>query len=271
MNATPRSFSRVVLGLQTIAPPHSVRLAVDFAGLLRADILGLFVEDRALHDFAQLPFARELSILGGDWRPIERDRLSEDLDIAIRKSRRAFRQATSTLSPASHFEIIRDSAAIESLARPGDVVVVLEPSAPADRIAHQFSSLLEAAFRSGAAMMFVPQRVARTDGPVLMLATSQDETRLRPAARLAAALASDLVVEPHGQRHDNLAVQCLAAKLGIRIQSSAPATALVPHQAPAERLIVAGRDTLDINQVPQIAALRAVPVLIMDACAGSEA
>src|SRR5450830_364933 len=105
MPMEPHSFRRLVLGLQPSAANRTMQLAVELADLLHLDLLGLFLEDTSLRDFAKIPFAREFRLLGGGWHAIELDQLSHDFELAARSIERMFTDAAQHLTTRYQFEL----------------------------------------------------------------------------------------------------------------------------------------------------------------------
>ena len=134
-----------------------MRLAVELADLLHLDLLGLFLEDTSLRDLANIPFAREFRPLGGGWHTIELDRLSHDFELAARNIERMFTGAARHLTTRHQFEVVRGPTAktIATISRTDDIIMIVEPMSPAERATQQFSWLMEAAFRSAAAVLLV--------------------------------------------------------------------------------------------------------------------
>jgi hypothetical protein len=268
----PHHFKRVVLGLHPGTPDRTVRLAVELAELLEIDLLGLVLEDNLGH-LAGSPFARELRLPGGDWRPIDLDRLTHELDLASRDIRRRFTEAAERLSPQHRFELIRGSAleTIAAVAQAGDILVVGEPANPADRATHQFASLMEAALRAGPAAIFVPTRIARTSGPVVAIASGDDDASITAAAAIAMAAKEPLIIIGTADG-DETHVDELASQTGLRIKrvtvgKNAPSD-LRPllhalHQF-QERLIVATRGDGAHERATALAAACHTPVLLVE-------
>jgi hypothetical protein len=167
MSKEPHSFRRLVLGLQPGAHDRTMRLAVELADLLHLDLLGLFLEDTSLRDLASIPFLREFRPLGGGWQTIDLARLSRDFELAARSIERKFLGAASRLPTGYQFEVVREPLAetFPSVARTGDIVMIVEPWSPVERATQQ-SWLLEAALRSATAVMLVPPHIIRTRGPL---------------------------------------------------------------------------------------------------------
>ena len=269
------TFKRVVLGLQPRAPDRIMQLAVELADLLHLELLGLFVEDTGLRDFASIPFAREFRSLGGGWHPIDLERLSHDLDMAARSTERMFVAAAKRLPTRCQFEVVwgRTAETITSISQTGDIVMIMEPVNPAERATQQFSWLIEAAFRSAAAVMLVPTRIARTAGAVVAIAGAPDDPTIDVAAAIAMAAKEDLViVETYEGTADNVRIRKLAADTGLRIKHVAAGK--LPPSDPAAfspafrqlegRLVVMSRGTFANDVALMIASARQVPVLVIE-------
>lgn len=274
MEAQPHIFKRLVLRLELGLPDHTMQLAVELAELLHIELLGLFLEDPSLRHLAAIPFVRELRPLEGGWRPIDLDQLIHDLEVAVRNAERLFVEAAKDLSTRHQFEVIREAAAqaIASIFRSGDIVIITQPSTPAGRATQQFSWPLEAAFRSDAAVMVVPARIARLAGPVVALAAAPDDPSIRAAAGIAIAAREDLVVvHAHEGKGDDPGFRKLAADTGLTIKHvftgkaslSDPAACVEAFRHVKERLVVVARGTFPPELALSIASSRRVPVLVI--------
>jgi len=275
MPAGSHSFKRLVLGLQPSAPDRAMRLAVDLAGLLHVDLLGLFLEDPALRNLAGIPFARELRALGGGWHPIDLDRMSHDLDLAARSIERLFTEAVSRLPTKCRFEIVRGptSETIASISRSGDIVIVAEPVSPAERATQSFAGLIEAAFRSAAAVLIVPPRIARAAGAIVAIAAAPDDPSVEAAAAIALAAKENLILLECGERgYDEARLRELVDSTGLAVRRAAAGTASLADAAACahafrmvqERLVVMTRRADTSEVAPSIASNRRVPVLVIE-------
>ena len=275
MSKEPHSFRRLVLGLQPGAHDRTMRLAVDLADLLHLDLLGLFLEDTSLRDLASIPFLREFRPLGGGWQAIDLDRLSRDFELAARSIERKFMGAAKRLPTAYQFEVVRGPLAktLSSVARTGDIVMIVEPWSPVERATQQFSWLLEAAFRSATAVMLVPPHIVRTRGPVAAIVTSPDDPSLHVAAAIALAAKEELVIiETDGHDAEDAGIRKLAAATGLTIKRIAaagiglvdPAACALAFRQNQERLIVMTRSALAHGAAIAISAARRVPVLVVE-------
>jgi hypothetical protein len=273
MPLQPHSFKRLVLGLQPSAPDRIMQLAADLAEVLDLELLGLFLEDSSLRDLAGIPFAREFSPLGGGWRAMDVDRLTHELEVAAHSTERMFTDAVKRLPIKCEFEVIRGPIAdiIASVSRTGDIVMILEPANAAERATQQFSWLIEGAFQSAAAVMLVPSRIVRTAGPIVAIATGQDDPSIHAAAAIAKATKENLVIaEANDHNGDDAAIRRLAAETGVSVkripadnQPVSGAWAQTLH-ALRERLVVMTRGPLAYEAASSIASARHVPVLVIE-------
>lgn len=266
-------FKRIVLGLSCNKSGRGMHLAAEIARLLQLDLVGLFVEEEGLLGLAALPFAREFQLLGGGWRPLDIDQLSRDLQIASKSVERDFTETAKTLQTTCQFEVVRGrmAEALASISRAGDIVLLAEPTSPAERATSQFPSVLDAVFHSAAAVLLVPSRIIRGSGAIVAIATEKDDPSIDAAKAIAAAAKEELIViEPFraaGRAHpsapyaiDEIQIPRISAAKGERAPLSMIWSAM--HQV-RERLVVIARS--DENLLPSsIASMRHVPVLIVE-------
>ena len=275
MSKEPRNFKRLVLGLQPSAANRTMQLAVELADLLHLDLLGLFLEDTSLRDFAKIPFAREFRLLGGGWHAIELDQLSHDFELAARSIERMFTDAAKHLTTRYQFEIARGPTAktIATISRTDDIIMIVEPMSPAERATEQFTWLLQAAFRSAGAVMLVPPHVVRTKGPVVAVAATPDDPSIQAAAAIAVAAKEELVIiDVDSHDADDPYIRKLAADTGLAIKIVAaanvthpdPATCTQAFRQTQERLVVMTRGAFADAAASTIAAARRVPVLVVE-------
>jgi hypothetical protein len=275
MPTAPHSFKRLVLGLQPSASDRSLRLAVELAKLLDLDLLGLFLEDVGLRDFAGFPFARELRLLGGGWQPIDVERLSQEMELAARSAERSFAEAVKQVSIHCQFEVKRGTIAttIATVSQASDIVMIVEPASAGERATAQFSRLLQAAFRSAAAVMIAPTRIARARGPIVAIARAWNDPSVAVASTIARAAEETLFVLDIGEGSiDDERVRSLAAATGLRIKHvvagkaarADPTTLVEALRLFQERLVIMTRGATDERFVPILAAERHVPVLVVE-------
>ena len=273
MTARPPGFKRLVLGLQRGAPNRATRLAVEFAELFDAELLGLFLEDAGLRRLAEIPFARAISTPGADWSRLEPEQTSLYAGRAADSAQRLFSDAARHLA-RRRFEIVRGGVA-EALAaiwRSDDLVVIEAPAAAAERAAEPFASLFTAAFGSAAAVMLTPARLMRSAGSIVAIAAAPDDPSVETAAAIASAAGEDLVVvELRRGAGGVLRVEERGGAAGPgRRQAAAPLLAYAADAAPqalrglTERLAVVTRGVLGNDIALAIALARGVPVLSIE-------
>ena len=90
---------------QLLAP---VELAVAFAAARRAALRGIFVDDAQLQRVAGLPFAREVTLLGGQSRALAQKQLSRAMLDVSRRFQRLLSERAQPLSVACSFAVVGD-------------------------------------------------------------------------------------------------------------------------------------------------------------------
>jgi hypothetical protein len=268
------SFRRIVLGLQG-ASTRNLRPAVELAELLRLDLLGLFLEDASLRQVAGIPGAREFRMLGGGWHPMDIERLSRELDLAATSIERLFTQAVRGLATTCQFEVVSGTIteAITSVSRASDIMMIMEPVNPAEHATRQFHWLIEAAFRSAAAVMLVPTQIARQRGPIVAVAAAAHDPSIVTAAAIALAAKESLVViDAHEGAGDEAQLRDILAGADLNVLRittskqllSDPATLAAVLQPHHERLLVVTRGAVAAELPSMMAAARRVPVLVIE-------
>jgi len=268
-------FTRIVVGLHHgPAQDAAVGLAADLAELLRLDLFGLFIADESVLSLASLPFAREFRPSGGGWQPIDVERISIELELEARRAKRRFSRAVRTRRMASSFQVLKASTAdaLRSVCRAGDIVIIAQPANLAVWAVHPFSSLVEAASRSASAVLYVPRRIARQHGPIVVIAAGADDPSIDVATMIAAAAKEDLVLIEAGTRADAKGELSRRSVEGITIERrAADALRLVEPQyisslfeRLAERLVVVTRRAFYESLPSVLEALRDVPILTLE-------
>ena len=280
MTEETAELGRLVLGLHYSASDRAtMELAAKLAQALGRDLFGLFLADESVLGLAGLPFAREFRPLGGGWQPLDAERLAGELDLVARTAGRLFAEAARTMGAAARFQVVKASAAqaIASTSQAGDVVLLAEPRSAAERVTHTFLSLVEAAFESAGRVMFIPRRIARERGPIVVIAHSPSDTTAWLGLMIATLTKEDMIVIETGGRGagDRSASRLVKAAevAGVSVRrvqidglpahdGHALGAVLGPVQ---ERLLVVGRRLLDEAALSTLASLRGVPVLVVDA------
>lgn len=196
-------------------------------------------------------------------------------ELAARSIERKFMGAAKRLPTGYQFEVARGSLAktFASVSRRDDIVMIVEPQSPAERATQQFAWLLEAAFRSAAAVMLFPPQIVRARGAVVAIAASPDDPSIHAAAAIASAAKEELVViAADGHGADDTRIRKLAADTGLSIKHVAaaslklsdPAAYALAFRQIQERLIVMTRSAFADQAASEIAAARRVPVLVVE-------
>jgi hypothetical protein len=256
---TTLQFRRLVLELgHGGADPATMRQAAVFARLLNAELHALFVEDETLLHASQFPFAREISSLSGQWRPLAPDRLRDELRAAADQARRGFTEAAEASGVRRHFEVGRGDLGVlvTEVCVASDIVVVPFARGMGGETAHGFRRLRETACRSCASVLFLPPRSGPDRGSVVAVAAAASD----PSVAMAHLIADRgrepvLVVAPMG-------VEAGERVLRLPAGHSPQDIAAVLGQT-RERLIVMTRGDGD-SAAAALAVLRGVPVLMIE-------
>jgi hypothetical protein len=259
-------FNRMVVGLpHGRASDAALQAAADLAEFLQIELLGTFIADASLRALAGLP-GRELRIVEREWRPFELAQISQDLERAIELARTHFAESIGSRTVKIGFDAVTGAQALPSLIQADDIVAIIEPGHPGEWIARQFTDLFDAAFRSPAAILLVPKRLARTSGPVTVTATEADDPSLAVALEIAGALKETLIVAAPAGAALSAQLLARAERLGVRVRrpnGDEAAGGVAPFAASAgnERLRVAARASMAGDAGRLFAQLRGVPLL----------
>jgi len=110
-------FRRILVALD--ASPHSLaalEAAVALAADLKAELLGLFVEDADLLRLAGLPFARELGLYSTTPRPLDEPQVERQLRARAHRAEQALASAAGRAQVSWSFRVARGMIAAELLA-----------------------------------------------------------------------------------------------------------------------------------------------------------
>lgn len=266
-------FRRLILGLSPGSARESAETAADLARFLDVELFGLFLEDSGLRELGSISVAREFRPLSGGWRPIQAEQMARDLDQAAREAERAFVAAAQRLARRHQFAVRRGpiADAVASLSETNDIVMIAEPVSAAERATAQFSALIEAAFRSAAAVLLVPTQTARRTGPVVAIAAEPDDPCIQTAAGIAAMAGEPLVVLQAYDGATGAGVDVFA-EAGLTVRAvqvgaagiSDPVVCVEALALIGERLIVMGHTAAAQTFAPAMVAARRVPVLVME-------
>jgi hypothetical protein len=190
-------FTRMLIGLPQSASDYAaVRAAAELAEALGINLSAAFIDDPTLLTLAQYQGVRELRAFGSGWRALDPAQMIRDLERAAVAAERLFTEAVKARRIETRFDIVHGEAAelFGSLAQAGDILAVVEPRSPTERITRQFTSLLGAALRTPAPVMLVPGHIVRTRGPIVAVAQAPDDPSIRTATAVADLTNEQLVV-----------------------------------------------------------------------------
>jgi hypothetical protein len=246
-------FRRLVLELGHGGTDAAMmREAAAFARLAGVELHALFVEDDTLLRASTLPFAREISVLSHQWRPLRTAQLEADLKAAADQARHRFEAAAQATGVVRHFEVHRGDLAVRmtEICAPEDIVVIASSQVVAAET-HLARALRETADHSAASVLFLPPGSGRARGPVVAIIKSADDPSRAVAQRMAEHGRERLIVlasngDASARTIPGPSVQDIVAALGDT----------------RERLIVITRDSVERGAALAIA--RGVPVLVVE-------
>ncbi len=273
MTSRRRRFERMVVGLpQGIGNQPAVEAAADLAEFLHLELLTTFVADATLCALAELP-VRELRTLDQGWQAIDVAEITRDIDRATAGARRRFAESVKSLTIKTSFDVITGAQVMATLIRADDIVAIIEPTHPGEMITRQFIGLLDAAFATATAILVVPRRLARTSGPIMAVASGPEDTSIRVALEIAAALRERLIVLARPGVRLPPEILTDAEQLGVRVDeiaaggtaANAPAPAPAPLSSRSkERLRVVTRSRRPDDAHRLFATLHGVPLLVIE-------
>jgi hypothetical protein len=167
-----RPFKRMVVGSpQGMGYESAVRAAADLAEFLHIEFLAAYIADTTLLALAESPAIRELRILDQLWQPLDVRQISRGLEGAYEAARRRFEASVRDRSVKSAFDVLSSADAIAALIQAGDILAIIEPTHPCEKITRQFYALLDAAFATAATILIVPRSIVSRSGPIMALAS----------------------------------------------------------------------------------------------------
>ena len=156
------------------------------------------------------------------------------------------------------------------LIRADDIVAIIEPAHPGERITRQFAELLDAAFAAAGAVLIVPRQIAHTRGPIAALATNSEDECIYAALQIAAAFSERLVVvtAPGARLPDVILAE--AQRLGVKVETVARGGLLAAPSVFSQietrlrpRLRVLSRGALSEDARRLFASLHGIPLLVV--------
>lgn len=271
MNGERTRWKRMVVGLpQSPAEQAAVDVAAHLAEFLQIELLATFIADATLHTLAELSGARELRTLGQGWHAIDTAQIERDIARAVNLARERFAETVGARAVKASFDVIAGAELIASRIRADDIVAVIEPAHPGERITQQFTELLEAAFAMAGAVLVVPRRIARTAGLIVAVASGAEDPSIGAALQIAAALKERLIVLTAADIRLPIEVAADAERLGVTVEQiagggvAADAWSQLPGLRLQERLRVVSRDALTDDVGALFSSLQGIPLLVVD-------
>lgn len=269
---TDRRFERMVIGLPQGAGDNSaIRSTADLAERLHIELLGTFIADANLRSLTET-LGRELRMHDLQWQPIDLARLSHDLENVIDFVRNRFVESVGKRAIKTSFEVVAGAQLMGSVIRANDIVAIIEPGHPGERITQQFTDLLDAVFDTAAAVLVVPRRILRASGPITAVAESGDDPSIRAALEIAAALRERLVITIQSGALPSADILAHARRLGVEMEQVPGEGASIGSTAAAlslsrskERLRVMSRSRRSDDLRRLFPALHGVPLLLVEA------
>jgi hypothetical protein len=166
-------------------------------------------------------------------------------------------------------DIVAGAEVAASLIQAGDIVAVIEPSHPGERVTRQFTHVLNTAFATAAAVLVMPRKLVRASGPVLAFAAGGEDASIRAGLELAAALEARLIVVLPPDAPLPADILADADELGIAVERGAgyggtTLAALAAFSAPIKerlRVVAGGRLTDDVSRL--FLSLNGIPLLVV--------
>jgi len=193
MSKARPDFKRMLLRL-----PHdrqdyaAVGVIAELADLFGVDLIGTYVEDLDLRGLTDLPNVREFR--AGAWRPFSSEQLAQDVALAAREAERLFLKNAGQYRPKLSFRLAQRTDSREADIE--DIIVVIEPNSAIERATHQFTKLVEAAFRSTSSILLVPSHARRPAGPIIVVTSGPDDPATAAALAVASSSRERLILIP---------------------------------------------------------------------------
>ncbi len=272
------SFKRMILGL-----PHNPRdyPAVSAIALLAKqlgiDLVGTLFEDIALSQLADLPNAREFRAISG-WQPLSAAQLTRDLAHMTAEAQRLFAEIIQQQRTRGSFQRTKRSAT-ETLMQAGsnDIIAIIDPKDPIERITRQFRELFEIIFHTAASVLIVPSSPPQAPGPLIAAGSHADDPAIAAAITIATSAKEPLTIIPVEQPTQGLVRAIESAKQsGIRATIAEPFYhgCDLPTLASMScnlngKLLITGREFLAVTDRPLVQLRARIPLLLVSSGASS--
>jgi nucleotide-binding universal stress UspA family protein len=147
----------------------ALETAARLAAELRAELVGLFVEDANLLRLAGLPFAQEIRYISARQQTMDRQGVEEDMRAQAARARRALLAAAAAAGVEATFRVVRGEVALEVLtaALEADILLLGRVSRPLTRRNRLGSTARLAAVRAPRSVLLMQTGVFH-DRPILV-------------------------------------------------------------------------------------------------------
>jgi len=265
---------RILVALDASQPSRAaLESAAVLSRRLDAELIGLFIEDRALLEFAALPIARELGASSASVRGIDLVSMQRSLAAQASQARASLEHIAHRLGVRASFRVVRGNVAEELLSAALEAdLLALGLSGHMGIAGKRIGSTVRAVI-AGARCSILIERARRPRGDVVVLVFEGGRTgqhTLEYALDFAAARGADLVVVPVGASEvlpglDAMLEQRRTGAVSVRIdQLQRDARAL---RAWVERhhcgLVMIARDSELLTEAPDLLADLGCPLLLV--------
>jgi nucleotide-binding universal stress UspA family protein len=189
-NRAPITIRRILVALD--ASPHSLAAldaAIELAARFKAELLGLYVEDRNVLRLAELPFTRELDFLSARTRHMRMREIERQLRVQMQRVRDIFSGITRRAHVRATFHVARGAVISEVVSAASDAdVLILGKIGRSLTSARRLGSTTRTVLAEGPALTLILQDGVRLEMPVCV---AYDGSPLaRKALRVAVTLLS---------------------------------------------------------------------------------
>jgi hypothetical protein len=196
------AIERILIAMDPSPPAVAAcRAAASLAAALRAELVGMFIEDAALIASAELPVTREIGAHTGRQRPLSSADLEAQLRAAARRTREALEVAASAASITATFRVARIRARLHPPRAlvAGPVRAIVDDPETEAAVLDAAAALAEAA---GVQVARISGDITAGSldpgGPIVLSATSELAREPGRLARLASETGAAIALVKHG-------------------------------------------------------------------------
>ena len=205
MADTGKPFKRIIVGL-----PHNPRdypaisTLARLAKQLGVDLIGTHFKDVDLIQLTALPSTREFRANG--WQPLSAAQLTGDLERLSAEAQRMFSEIVQQHRASGSFQLAKGSAT-EILLQAGadDIVAIIDPANPLERITRQFKELVNIIFQTTASVLIAPSSPSIASGRIVATGSRIGDPAIAAAIDIAIAAKEPLTIIPLSRPDPTLA------------------------------------------------------------------